>query len=92
MTIVCDCTACPYNRGRFCRNRLVKITKQGFCKRLSMRNWREPVQQKFMEGYRKCQQESQDIDQKDQDLIGLQQKDGQQENQKNIKQEEKESV
>ena len=43
MTIVCDCTACPYNRGRFCRNRLVKITKDGICKRLTLRNWREPV-------------------------------------------------
>lgn len=92
MTILCDCTACPYNRGRFCRNRLVKITKQGICKRLTMRNWQEPVQQKFMEGYRKCQQESQDIDQKDQEIIGQQQKDGQLRSQKNIKQEEKESV
>ena len=92
MTIVCDCTACPYNRGRFCRNRLIKITKQGICKRLTLRNWREPVQEKFMEGYRKCQQESQDIDQKDQELIGLQQKDGQQKNQKNIKEAENQSV
>lgn len=92
MTIVCECTACPYNRGRFCRNRLIYINAGGMCNRLTKGNWREPVQEKFMEGYRKCQQESQDIDQKDQELIGLQQKDGQQESQKNIKQEEKELV
>ena len=76
MTILCDCTACPYNRGRFCRNRLVVITGNGICKRLTRQNWQEPVQQKFMEGYRKCQQESQDIDQKDQEIIGQQQKSG----------------
>lgn len=77
MTIVCDCTACPYNRGRFCRHRLVHINVNGVCDRLTKPNWRAPVDQKYMEGYRKCQQESQDIDQKDQEQIGQQQNVGQ---------------
>lgn len=92
MTIVCECTACPYNRGRFCRHRLVYINGNGVCNRLTKPNWREPVDQKFMEGYRPCQQESQDIDQKDQELIGQQLKDGQQKNQESIKSQEKKSV
>ena len=54
MTIVCEVSACPYNKNRFCRNRLIYINGNGACDRLTKSNWREPVDKKFMEGYKKC--------------------------------------
>ena len=84
MVIRCQCTACGYNKGKFCRNRLIHINVNGICSRLLRKDFRDIVEDKFLQGYRKCQQESQDIDQKDQVGIGQQQKDGQQKKQMNI--------
>lgn len=52
MVIVCDIQLCPYrSKNNFCRKRVVKINQNGVCNHLTQRNWREPVDRKFMQGY-----------------------------------------
>lgn len=60
MVVACKVGACPYcSKSGFCRNRVVVINQNGQCGHLYTRDgrvrehWRDPVEQMYMDGYRK---------------------------------------
>lgn len=64
VTVVCKVVACPYRSGNgFCRNRVVGMTENGMCGHIYDKSgrvkvgWNEPVDKKFMDGYKEEQEQ-----------------------------------
>ena len=65
MTVICKVKDCPYrSKNGFCRNRVLPINESGFCGHIYDRNnnikpnWRQPISEVFMQGYRPKETES----------------------------------
>ena len=64
MVVVCKVEICPYrSKSGFCRNRLLKITDNGFCGHIynnygqQNRGWKDPIEDIWMDGYKPQEKE-----------------------------------